>query len=287
VIKGKRRYSFASVPNKNVDVLQAIAAISGRKSRARKERHCWKLSIGDHSSVRGGNLKPKKIIYNGDVVCLSVLSSFVLVRDGGTPVITGQCNFGFPGGLGAETFIGYAKGHGIIITKEESQNLKNNWFQQWPEMHTYFKHVNNLVGNGDSGVQEIPQSGFRRGNCGYCDTANGYFQTLAAHASKEAMWQACKKAYYDRNSALYGSRLILFIHDELIFETPEEAGHEAAQELERTMVEAMQKWTPDVPAEASATLMHRWSKSAESVYENEKLIPWDEDDGENNQGAKP
>jgi hypothetical protein len=184
-------------------------------------------------------------------------------------------NFGYPGGLGAETFIDYAKGYGVNINLRESEELKDGWFKQWPEMVDYFKHVSSLVGSGGIGYQTIPQSGFVRGNVGYCDAANGYFQTLAAHASKRAYFEACRRAYCERNSALYGSRPVAFIHDEGIFDTPEEAGHEAGMELQELMVECMQKYTPDVPAAASSTLMRRWSKKAEPTYKNGRLVVWE------------
>lgn len=190
------------------------------------------------------------------------------------------CNFGFPGGMGASKFVAYAHSYGVQIAEDEAQSLRDQWFEQWPEMRLYFKHIGSLVGSADMGYQTIPQSGFVRGGCGYCDAANGYFQTLAAHASKAALFQACKRAYCDRNSMLYGSRPVVFVHDEIILETPEEAGHEAAKELECVMIEAMQKWTPDVPAAASATLMKRWSKAAEQVYDGEKLIAWEPEEEE-------
>jgi len=188
------------------------------------------------------------------------------------------CNFGYPGGMGAAKFVDYAKGYGLQITVDRSQELRDNWFEQWPEMRDYFKHIESLVGSADVGYQTIPQSGFVRGNCGYCDAANGYFQTLAAHASKTALFEACRRAYCDRNSMLYGSRPAVFVHDEIILETPEEAGHLAAKELEQVMIESMQRWTPDVPAAVSATLMRRWSKAAEQVYDGETLIAWEPED---------
>lgn len=184
-------------------------------------------------------------------------------------------NFGYPGGLGAATFVDYAKGYGVDIDEKGSKELRDNWLTQWPEMVDYFKHVSSLVGSAGIGYQTIPQSGFVRGNCGYTDAANGYFQTLAAHASKAALFDVCKRAYQDRNSMLYGSRPVAFIHDEIILETPEFIGHEAGKELELVMIQAMEKKTPGVPSAASACLMRRWSKKAEPVYKNGRLVVWE------------
>lgn len=184
-------------------------------------------------------------------------------------------NFGLPGGLGAKTFVHYAKGWGIDITFERAQMLKNAWLQQWPEMDMYFKHVSSLVGQANYGIQTIPQSGFRRAGVAYTDCCNGYFQTLAAHASKRALFEVCKHAYMNERSPLYGSRPVLFIHDEIIMETPKEIAHEAAQEIEQLMIEAMDHYTPDIPVAASSTLMLNWSKEAKRVTDSEgRLIPW-------------
>jgi DNA polymerase-1 len=187
-------------------------------------------------------------------------------------------NFGFPGGMGFEKFVLYARGWGLKdLTEGRARELKDAWFRQWPEMRTYFEHVQNLIGEASHGTLTVPQSGFRRGGCGYSDASNGYFQALAAHASKAAMYQVSKKCYVDRDSYLYGSRPVLFIHDEIILETPEEAGDQAAQEMQHVLIEAMERWTPDIPAAASATLMRYWAKKAERVFDKSgKLIPWED-----------
>lgn len=106
-----RAYKYFSTLPQNVDVLQALAAISNRKTRAVWNPHstdlerghavCGDLTIRDKPNTRGENLRTQVIPYDGDVVCLSVPSSFVLVRDRGVVVVVGQCgNFGFPGGMG-------------------------------------------------------------------------------------------------------------------------------------------------------------------------------------------
>ncbi len=281
--KGKRSYSYSSTKRKNLEVLQTIAAISGRKthlyeapSTGSTHLPCHKLRVSDRAYSRGGALRAVKVPYSGPVVCLSVPSSFVLVRDGGVPVITGQCaNFGLPGGMGAATFIPYAAGYGITLTPGEAADLKEAWLRQWPEMKLYFAHGASVAGQAGVGTVTIPRSGFVRGGCGYCDTLNTYFQTLAAHASKAALWSVSQACYNDTQSPLYGSRPVLFVHDEIIAEVPEARGHECAAALERLMVDAMEKWTPDVPAAASATLMKNWSKAAEQTYSAGRLVAWD------------
>lgn len=186
-------------------------------------------------------------------------------------------NFGFPAGMGVEKFVIYARDYGLDLSLEEGGTLRTHWFEQWPEMEKYFNFVSSVVGPESYGTSVVPQSGFTRAGCGFSDCANSYFQTLANHASKSALWEVSRRAYCDRDSWIYGSRPVLYIHDEIVLETPEEVGAEAAAEVAETMVRAMNKWTPGVPAKAEAVLMRRWSKKAKPTFDDSgRLIPWEE-----------
>src|SRR5262249_3121087 len=96
---------------------------------------------------------------------------------------------------------------------------------------------------------------------------NTMFQGLAADGAKEALWQVARRCYERRyrGNALHGSRPILFLHDELILEVPEDRAPEAADELARVMVESMRLWVRDVPIKAEPRLMDRWRKDAKEV----------------------
>ena len=166
-------------------------------------------------------------------------------------------NFGFPGGLGAETFKSYARGYGVRLTTEQARDLKDAWLQSIPEMPEYFSLVSELVKAG--GVIEQCVSGRLRGGCTYTSAANTYFQGLASEASKTAAWLV-SRACYDGTGPLYGSRPVMLIHDELILESPEEDAEDAAKELQTLMLQAMTLWCPDVPARATPQISKRWTK---------------------------
>lgn len=85
-----RRYTYTSVHEQNVDVLQAIASTVGRKTTKKQDGVMWSLSVMDRPASRGQNIYKTECEYTNDVACLSVPSTFVLVRDKGIPVITGQ-----------------------------------------------------------------------------------------------------------------------------------------------------------------------------------------------------
>jgi hypothetical protein len=184
------------------------------------------------------------------------------------------CSFGYPVGMGSAKFVVYARNYGVEVDQRQAKEMKALYLQTWPEMDGYFRHISSLVG-GDRATVKIPQSGFWRAMCGYTDAANTYFQTLAAHASKAALFEVSRRCYDDETSPLYGCRPVLFVHDELCLEAPEHRAHEAAVELEKVMEAVQARWTPDVPASATACVSRVWSKNAKPVRDaGGRLVPW-------------
>lgn len=157
---------------------------------------------------------------------------------------------------------------------ECAEEIKSAWTKQWPENDPYFLYVKKQV----DWVGHIEQhvSKRTRGGITFTEAANGYFQALAADGAKLADRRATREAYTDRSSPLYGSRLVLFAHDELIAEVPEASAHEAATRLGVVMVEAMQQYIPDVKISAEPALMRKWYKGAACVRNDSgRLIPWE------------
>ena len=116
------------------------------------------------------------------------------------------------------------------------------------------------------------RNGFAPGH-GYGSNTWVSFAT-AADAAKNAGFLVSRACYVEPTSPLYGSRIVNFVHDELIIEAPEEKAHEAAMELARVMVAGASVLMPDVPPKVEPLLMRRWSKKAKPLYEGETLIPW-------------
>jgi DNA polymerase-1 len=186
-------------------------------------------------------------------------------------------NFGFPGGLGPDALLQFARAYGVTMDLSRAKHLKAEWLETWPEMVSYFRNVAEIV--SDFGPRAVTQlgSGRVRGGLGYCQAANTFFQGLVADAAKDALWEVAKASYMDKGSPLYGFRPIFFVHDEIIGEAPEAQAHEMAMELQRVMVAVLAKWCPDMKTAATAHLMRRWSKAAEETYdESGRLIPWEE-----------
>lgn len=196
-------------------------------------------------------------------------------------------NFGYPGGLGAKTFIGYAKGYGVELSFEESSKLKQDWLEAWPEMREYFRWIGNQA-DGD-GWHWIKQhvSNRVRGRAMFTQAANSMFQGLTADAAKAATYEMVKSQFLDTKSPLFGTSMVNFVHDEDINECREEIGHEVAMEMKRIMEVVYQRYTPDVKIEVEPTIMRFWSKKAEQVWHDQhgnvvhadfpgpkRLMPW-------------
>jgi len=159
-------YIYSNTHSQSVDVLQAVAHLTGRKAQKRsdkqkKELHhqiVHKLSIKNTDRTRGGNITTKRISYDGDVACLSVPSGFVLVRDNGIALIQKQsANFGLVYDISLDGYIAYIKAQtGKVITKADAQlhfdsvfgsypNLKK-WHQQYKDIVAKDGFVRNLFG---------------------------------------------------------------------------------------------------------------------------------------------
>lgn len=142
-------------------------------------------------------------------------------------------------------------------------------------MGEYFRHLKGLARAGEFKITH-PLTGFVRGGCQYTSGANHYFQHLCAQVAKQALWDVSLACYVVPESPLYGSRIVAFVHDELILESPEDGAPEAADRLAVVMQEAAAKWMPDLPLRAEAHLMRRWYKAAGPVRdERGRLVPWE------------
>lgn len=180
-------------------------------------------------------------------------------------------NFGYAGGMGASTFVAYAQGYGVELTAQEAQELRDAWIQTY-DMRPWFREAERAQARG---YVDVPRSGRRRGRVGYTQSCNTPFQGLASDGVKDALFRVAYECYVLPSSPLYGSRPLVFIHDEIIVESPDALAPEAGDRLASVMVDAMNKVCPDVPAQATPALCKRWLKGAKTVRDEDgRLVPW-------------
>lgn len=180
-------------------------------------------------------------------------------------------NFGYAGGMGASAFVAYAQGYGVEITTEEAQSLRDAWIQTY-DMRPWFREAEKAQARG---YVDVPRSGRRRGRVGYTQSCNTPFQGLASDGAKDALFRVAHECYAVPSSPLYGSRPLVFIHDEIIVEAPDARAAEAGDRLAFLMCDAMNKVCPDVPAQATPALCKRWLKGAKSIRDEQgRLLVW-------------
>ncbi|MCP4612139.1 MAG: hypothetical protein GY845_25875 [Planctomycetes bacterium] len=202
---------------------------------------------------------------------------------------------GYPGGLGPATFISFAKGtYGVTVDLETATQLRDIWKQTFPEMDQYLKWVSKecidknhhpIVEYDEAGVPkkiryytyDTPR-GMHRAKCTFCQAANGQaLQAFSAEGALTALYRV-QKAFWlaEHGDLLYGCIVINFVHDEIIWESPNDDRLGArARAVEKIMVDAMQEITPDVRAGAESAAMYRWNKYAEPLWDGDNLMVWE------------
>jgi len=200
-------------------------------------------------------------------------------------------NFGYAGGLGATKFVSYAGAQDLKLTLEQAKELREAWLNVWIEMREYFKvRSMQTEGIGDltdrdiqyradepgtdmyDSVFKFSRSGRHRFLRNYTIGCNTGFQGMAADGAKEALILIHEECFFKKDSPLYRSVPVLFVHDEVIVETPfKEDTHEnrvrasaAARRLKELMEQGMNLHTPDIPAVVEPCLSVKWSKDMES-----------------------
>lgn len=175
---------------------------------------------------------------------------------------------------------------------ENGQLITSDMLNRWPWLKPWFTPGERL------GPGEVMQhhSGRIRGGLEFTSAANGFFQGLLADACKSALRRAGRECY-DRTaivplqahensvpskyagaqSPLFGSRPIVFAHDEIIFEHPESVAHDAVMRVSEIMVEELRFYCPDVAkaCKAEPTLMRKWFKGATKVVHRGRVVPWE------------
>lgn len=185
-------------------------------------------------------------------------------------------NFGWPGGLGPKSFVDYArKNYGVIVTQDEAYNLRRFWLSAWPEASLYLERSKRMIESGQKQVRYYCSNRYR-GDLNFTELSNGYFQALAADAAKNAGFLIARACYADTSSILYGSRPVLFVHDEYLLEVVEDdRAHDKAMELARLMVLGASPFLPDITPVVDPLLSRQWSKKAKQARDqNGRLVPW-------------
>ena len=160
-----------------------------------------------------------------------------------------------------------------MLSPEEARDLKALWLRLNPEAQAYFRLMDQAV--RVHGCVEQIFSGRLRGGVGYTDACNTMFQGLGADVMKHWGWLVTRECYADPRSPLYSSRIVVFEHDALIVESPENRAPEAAIRLEQLMAESGKAWLPDVPLKGEAAIAKRWEKDPKRMFDRDGRLTWE------------
>lgn len=184
-------------------------------------------------------------------------------------------NFGFPGGLGKDSFVDYvASSYKVTITAEKAVELKDFWLAQWPEARAYFDWIAKKESDSGISMQRFVCGSWRSG-MRYTVACNDPFQSLGATAATWAGYDLARACYHQRDHILFGSRPVNFIHDQYLVEVRDDAlAHDRAMAVADIMVAAAKRAIPDVTPKVEPLLCRYWSKDAKAIYRDERLVPW-------------
>jgi hypothetical protein len=173
-------------------------------------------------------------------------------------LIVSNCNFGKPGGLGVPAMVAYAKNnYGVTMSIDEMRKLDNAWKRAWPEVsNKYLKeNLNAIAQSTTDSFTAYTITGRAKADCIYTEGSNYPFQGLAADGAKAALWRLWSEEilgwYWSqhagigygcqfRDSPLRESRIVNFVHDEIVGEHPEgDLGKAALARQDAIMVSEM------------------------------------------------
>ena len=185
-------------------------------------------------------------------------------------------NFGLPGGLSPRGLVAYMKGYnGSRITEAEASRLIRLWHESDP---CYQRYLDDAKISARLGAPIVAyRSGRVRASTRFTEHANTPFQALGADIAKAAGWQVAIECALDVGP-LAGSRLAIFVHDELVVSSPRSRAVEAAHRVETICRETVARWCDHVPGTVEPILMNRWSKKAKPRFDDagtliETIIP--------------
>ena len=84
---------------------------------------------------------------NHNVYCVTVPEHNIVIRHNGKVSIQGNCNFGFLYGMSATTFVQYAKGYNLNLSLEDSEQLRNNFFEAYPRLLPWHEECKDYARN--------------------------------------------------------------------------------------------------------------------------------------------
>lgn len=185
----------------------------------------------------------------------------------GTRTVSKIGNYGYWGGAAARTFRGFARQQGEHVDLYTAEQVKSTMARTWSEMDPYFRYISQQ--QQPNGSYYIQQHGPDRRTSGwrlrvtkkFTQAANTLFQGIVADGALWSMHLIMEEIYLKPESPLFGTRLVLFVHDEFVLEVEAARAAAAGDRMAELMVKGMKRFLPDLLVEAKPSIMEtRWTK---------------------------
>jgi DNA polymerase-1 len=171
--------------------------------------------------------------------------------------------FGRLGGLGAKTFVTYAKTqYNITLDLSRAKQLFRDIDTAWPEIKRYLDWINRLERQGSGGRFDVIQFATNRLRAGiaYTQAANSPFQGLGADVTKRGGW-ALWKATITPGDPLFGASIVNMVHDSFLTIVKKEVAKEAKARQESILVTSQEELLPNIKGGVSSKIMDFWHKT--------------------------
>lgn len=199
-------------------------------------------------------------------------------------------NFGLPGGMSAKRFMITCREQDIPINLDEAAQIRDKWISTFTEMkyHTNPEKIVTPFNTFDQYKQKAKYgydqedeeeeyedeykgdryvarliNGMVRTDCSYCAAMNTQFQGLTAYGLKLAMWNLVMAGFLPR--------MVLEVHDEVLYNLYPEEVKTFVPIVEKCMIDGMRIATPHVKVSVATSCMLHWDKEA---IETSSLL-WD------------
>lgn len=152
-----RAFSVTTIRKEVADSIQAVASVTGRRTVVNtwipnlSDKPAYEISIVTCSDARPSEMNVSETDYVGEVHCVSVPSTLLITRDSLRVQVSGNCNFGIPGGLGKDKLVEYAKAtYGVTMSVKQAEEFRSKIINEvYPELDLYLQSsdLKNLADN--------------------------------------------------------------------------------------------------------------------------------------------
>ena len=244
--------TVSSTNRSTLDSMQIMAVQSGVRARLYKVKDerdnvsdTWTLSYNLNKKPLS-RFESKDIDLrthhntNHNVYCVTVPEHNIVVRHNGKVSIQGNCNFGFLYGMSAKTFVDYAKSYGLNLSEEDSEHLRNNFFEAYPRLLPWHEDCKNYArANGYTWspigrkrfLPDINSSNFKLRGQAERQSINSGVQGFASDMCTSALADIVFSDEVDHDRCI----VLGSVHDAILFEIRDDYVDEVSPIINRLM----------------------------------------------------